>query len=671
MKEGNVMTCKSQKTKKVMLLGLDGADPMFLKRLINDGKLPNFKKMMEIGTTTESIGMQGALPTITPPNWASLATGAWPNTHGITCFWNHTLGNELDVLDYGWNSELCKAEYIWNAFERAGKKTITFNYPTSWPPTTTTSINVDGTSIYTNLRGYIDYEKLYECLEGDFPIEEIHHEVDNSGTDCRVETEVTSQKAEIKNYEGYGYSAPGLVTEEGGSEEEADSAKCDRVKTPIRDAQGWKIEASGAKEVVLPVNSGQTRRYGLITAENGTDYNKLQIFISKQHEEPIGEACVNEWSQWIYDTYSINGVYKPVAYKIKLIGLDPDAKQMSFYYSFVLDLKPEKYFYPSEIGPDLFEKVGPMMQPSNYDRHNIIADTIVLETTEEMYQWHVKAINYLLDNNEWDLFYGHMHGIDMLNHYYLDHTLEKNSDDYQRYYDIVVKMYQISDQYIGELIKRIDDGQTAVAIVSDHAAIPRNLQTRQPLIGDMWGLNVGIMNELGYTKLKEVDGGMTIDWENTQAVAQRATFIYLNVKGRDPQGCVNPEDYDAVVTKIIDDLYNYRDPLSGRRVISFAMNKADMEIVGLGGPHSGDIFYMMEPEFNRTHGNGLSNMTFNEHSLSCLFMMAGAGVKKGETISRNVRIVDIAPTLCYLAGAPMPKDVEGGVIYQVLEDKED
>jgi hypothetical protein len=36
-----------------------------------------------------------------------------------------------------------------------------------------------------------------------------------------------------------------------------------------------------------------------------------------------------------------------------------------------------------------------------------------------------------------------------------------------------------------------------------------------PLIGDMWGMNVGIMSELGYTKLKEVDGNLEIDWENT------------------------------------------------------------------------------------------------------------------------------------------------------------
>ena len=265
------------KAKKVIMMGFDGADPMVIKRMVSEGKLPNFKKVLDAGVTTEDAGMQGVLPTITPPNWATLATGAYPNTHGITCFWNHTQGGPLDILDYGWNSELCKAEFIWAAFERAGKKSILLNYPTSWPPTTKNSIYVDGTSMFTNLRGYIDYEKVYECKEGDFPIQEIPHSVDNSGTDCRVEGEVSTLKAEIKNFEGFGYSHPGIITEEGGSEEEADSAKCDKVITPIKPAQGWKNAPAGAKEVVLPVNSGQARRFGLITAGSGKDYGNVYI----------------------------------------------------------------------------------------------------------------------------------------------------------------------------------------------------------------------------------------------------------------------------------------------------------------------------------------------------------------------------------------------------------
>ena len=48
--------------------------------------------------------------------------------------------------------------------------------------------------------------------------------------------------------------------------------------------------------------------------------------------------------------------------------------------------------------------------------------------------------------------------------------------------------------------------------------------------------------------------------------------------------------------------------------------------------------------------------------------MVGAGVRKCVELERQVRVVDVAPTLCYLLGLPMPKNVEGGVVYEALED---
>jgi predicted AlkP superfamily phosphohydrolase/phosphomutase len=664
------MTGSYGKAKKVMLLGLDGADPMLIERYIQQGKLPNIKKVIDMGVTTPDLAMQGVLPAITPPNWATLATGAWPNTHGITCFWNHTLGNSLDQMDYGWNSELLQAETVWDAFARSGKKSILFNYPTAWPPTTKDAIYVDGTSIYTNLRGYIDYEKVYECKEGEFPIQEIPHLIDNSGTDCRVEGEISSIKAEISKdeYGGYGYTQPGLVTTVEDGELSADTPNADKVITPIRPAANWHNAPVEAKEVILPVNSGQTRRYGLLVAEDGKNYNKIAIYRSKQAEKPLGIAKVNEWSQWIYDTYTINGKNTPVAYKIRIISMEPDGSSLYFYTSFVLDLTGDKYFYPAEIGQEIYGKVGPMLQPVNYDRLHPVADEILLESVTEMYQWHVEAINYLLANKEWELFYTHMHGIDMYNHFYLDYTFKESSPEYARYQELIYQIYAISDNFVGEMLQQLD-GDTTIIITSDHGGVGKNPATEHPLIGDMWGINVGIMGQLGYTKLKEVSGKMEIDWDNTTAVAQRATFIYLNMKGRDPQGIVDPEDYEKLVEKIIDDLYSYRDPKTGRRVISFAMNRNDMEAVGLGGSNCGDIFYILEPEFTRCHGNGLSNHTLFDNSMKALFMMLGAGVKQGEVLKRKVKMVDVVPTICHLAGAAMPKDVEGGVIYQALLDQ--
>jgi hypothetical protein len=50
------------------------------------------------------------------------------------------------------------------------------------------------------------------------------------------------------------------------------------------------------------------------------------------------------------------------------------------------------------------------------------------------------------------------------------------------------------------------------------------------------------------------------------------------------------------------------------------------------------------------------------------FVMAGAGVRRAGALQRQVRAVDVAPTVCYLLGVPMPRNVEGGVVYEALRD---
>ena len=40
-------------------------------------------------------------------------------------------------------------------------------------------------------------------------------------------------------------------------------------------------------------------------------------------------------------------------------------------------------------------------------------------------------------------------------------------------------------------------------------------------------------------------------------------------------------------------------------------------------------------------------------------VMIGAGITPGATVSRQVSVLDILPTLCKLSGLPLPKDAEG------------
>ena len=135
-------------TDKVLLLGVDGMDPRFTKRLVDEGKMPNVKKLMDMGSCRDDLMMLGANPTIPPPMWATLATGAYPMTHGIMDY-NLSAEDDKDITLGAFSSRFLKAEPLFNVTAKAGKKTLVMHWPGgSFPPTIDSEnlITIDGSS---------------------------------------------------------------------------------------------------------------------------------------------------------------------------------------------------------------------------------------------------------------------------------------------------------------------------------------------------------------------------------------------------------------------------------------------------------------------------------------------------------------------------------------------
>jgi hypothetical protein len=133
--------------KKVAVIGLDCALPHLMEKHIAEGHLPTIKKLIEGGVIAENCLVP--YPTITPPNWASIATGTWPGTHGITDFHYHQLGTTpYNVNTFqSFSSDRCEAEYLWDTADKAGKKSIVLNYPGSWPNHMKNGIVIGGSGL--------------------------------------------------------------------------------------------------------------------------------------------------------------------------------------------------------------------------------------------------------------------------------------------------------------------------------------------------------------------------------------------------------------------------------------------------------------------------------------------------------------------------------------------
>ena len=216
----------------------------------------------------------------------------------------------------------------------------------------------------------------------------------------------------------------------------------------------------------------------------------------------------------------------------------------------------------------------------------------------------------------------------------------------------------------------LDEGWT-IMVTSDHAQVAPSYIP--PAAGDMSGINVGLMKELGYTVMvKDEKGNDTkqIDWSKTRAIQSQGNDIFINLKGREVHGIVEPEDKYELEEQIMTDLYSYKHPDSGKRCIYLAIRNKDALVMGYGGPTAGDICFWTADGYNYDHTDSLSTaIGAAGTSSSPIFIAAGKGLKQGFTTDRIVRQVDLAPTVCVMLGVRMPAQCEGAPIYQILAEE--
>jgi Uncharacterized conserved protein len=675
-----------------MLLGLDGADPLVIKKLIAEGRLPNLKKVLANGVANPSLAMIGAYPSVTPPNWASMATGNWPRTHGITCFFNQTLGNELDLCELNWDSRRVESEMIWEAFSREGKRSIMLNYCEAWPPRIKDdpySVFVDGTGVIPFIRCELDAPQFITLKAGDFPTEVIPHAVKDNASDCIISTDLLEKMMENDDAESvdevsanakadpfidtpivefpFSVLTPEVLENQTGPGHD----EVDRITAPLKDPEKWSFELPAeAKVAVIPLCKSTLRRFFVLTASDGKNYDTLTIYANRKNNKPLGQVKVGEWSSDIHDVYNKDDKPVKTVYQIRFIEVAADGSFAQILLSHAMDIENLDYFYPQAMGKKMHEEIGPMIPHAKLGDVRDDASEIELETWYRLHQWHIDASNWLFkEYPDWQLFYIHLHGIDIFNHWYINRTLPGWTDRYEHYQEMLYRMYELNDMYVGAMLEHLD-GDTNIFITSDHAAIPNSPGDENPGLGTLTGIAVKVMEDLGYTVIHEETRHTQkpkIDWSKTKAVCVRLGHVYINLKGRDPQGIVEPADYPALVDQIIGDLYNYRHPETGKRVVAFCMRRDEMESIGMGGPHCGDILVELMPTYCETHGNCPTPVEHEGFSLNQLCMMIGDDLKKGKFIRRVVRVTDIVPTICHLTDTQVPSNVEGGVIWQAFK----
>jgi predicted AlkP superfamily phosphohydrolase/phosphomutase len=177
-----------------------------------------------------------------------------------------------------------------------------------------------------------------------------------------------------------------------------------------------------------------------------------------------------------------------------------------------------------------------------------------------------------------------------------------------------------------------------------------------------------------------------VDWSRTKVhtneVSRNFPTIWLNHAGANPDGVVLPEQVEATLRAAEEALTRLKDPETGQPVVSHVYRTRDF----YQGPYAStapdlipswweDGFLLEQsvpggkatPVVERSHTPIAGGVEFAaSHRMEGVFAIAGGPVRAGHSF-RTAEIIDVAPTVLYLMGLPIPGDMDGKPLLEVLD----
>lgn len=333
--------------------------------------------------------------------------------------------------------------------------------------------------------------------------------------------------------------------------------------------------------------------------------------------------------------------------------------------SFLTPSTKSQYTYPAELREEVEALVGEYkLDVENFrteDKDDLLRQ--IYEMTEKRF----KVVRHLLREKEWDFFMLVEMGVDRIHHGFWKffdpgHWKYEAGSPYQ---DAIKDYYQYLDREIGQILGALDE-DTAVLVVSDHGA--------KHMEGGIC-INEWLKQE-GYLTLREEPQGIVplekveIDWDRTVAWGAGGYYgrLFLNVRGREPQGIIPAAEYESVRDELVEKLSQITDE-NGVNIGTVAYKPQDVYGECRNVPpdlmvYFGNLFWRsvgsMGHRDTRTRENDIGPDDAN-HSQQGIFIMydprwQGRGKVDG------LQVMDVGPTLLDLFGLPIPEDMQGKTI---------
>lgn len=321
-----------------------------------------------------------------------------------------------------------------------------------------------------------------------------------------------------------------------------------------------------------------------------------------------------------------------------------------------------QFTYPRELRDEVL-RVAPnyMFDVKDFRTEN---KEYLLQQIYQMTERRFTLVRHLMDTRPWDFFMFVEMGTDRIHHglwKFMDPAHRKHPGPTPLLHSIR-DYYRYLDRQIADLLTRVGD-ETTVLLVSDHGA--------KRMDGGIC-LNEWLVRE-GYLVLKSPVRGMTpfekadVDWERTRAWGAGGYYgrVFLNVRGREPQGCVAPEDYEALRHELSAKLEALGDENGNPIGTRVALPETTYKRVRRIAPDLIVLFGDLLWRSVGTLGHGAIHTFENDtgpddanHAQFGLFAMRDARLPaRGEVAPRH--LMDIAPTILEAFDLPVPADMRG------------
>jgi len=614
------------------------ADPDLFNifRWAEEGKLPNVKRMMDMGSYGYSIPV---FPSHTPANFAALLTGMYPMSNGVPDGPMRIEGKSLQSPAVGgFSSSARKVPAIWGQFDK-GKSVALLSMPGSTPP-----------------------------------------ELKNNALTIRG------------RWGGWGADMHSIVFEKMAIEQRVKLGRNSRLFM-----QGMELTQyiDPNPNLNLPENNPKERSNYLRMEINGAPiYARLNnsknslkpytISFSRDKETYDVTLKMGEWSRWYPITVEWKGRKLVTNIKYHVIKTGPNN---FFRIRILVDAMNELIVEPGDAAETIKNDIGPMVDfPDNFPPQLVYykedKKTFLAETKSSI-EWHRKAVDSIYKHFNPDVF---IHDIytpnQMLTSKWWMGYIDPASAKYNEVNEIERKVLwnEVKDMYLGIdaiLGKTLDhaDKDTLIVFSSDHGAIPLNYSVQiNNLFAKKGWITYGINPKTGEA---------IIDWEKSKVVFLKMSNVYINPFGLGPtyKRASGPE-YEALRDEVIEALKSLKDD-RGVHPLDAAVKWEDHKrMLKLPPDRSGDLVIANKPGYGWAEDltedsrvfvipeeTGYKQAIFadNVKGLWAPFIIVGNGIKKSHRIADPIRHVDQLPTILRAMNINPSDKVEGESIDEIFK----